>query len=243
MNIFALKTRTLIKKKHNEKNNNYYFISCYNERSNNGSGSKKGKAFTGTIEYELKYEGMDPAQEAQMPKTISTIISGNKSKTVLDAGMYAMNTITDGDNETVLIYLDIMGQKMAYKQTKEDIDKAQADAVKPTVKLIDETKQIAGYTAKKAEITVIDEETLEENVTVIWYTDELGISSKANFANQHDGIDGYPLETISKGNEVTQIMTATSVKKGKVKDTEFLLPSDAKEMTLDEFKEMFGGGE
>lgn len=204
---------------------------------------KKGKAFSGTIEYELKYEGIDPAQEAQMPKTILTIISGNKSKTVLDAGMYAMNTITDGDNETLLIYLDIMGQKMAYRQTKAEIDKAQEGAVKPIVKLIDETKQIAGYTAKKAEITVIDEETLEENVSIIWYTNEIEISPKANFANQHDGIDGFPLETISKGNDVTQIMTATSVKKGKVKATEFLLPSDAKELTLDEFKEMFGGGE
>lgn len=204
---------------------------------------KKGKAFSGTIEFELKYEGMDPAQEAQMPKTITTIIKDNKSKTILDAGMYAMNTITDGDNETVLIYLDIMGQKMAYKQTKEELDKAQAEAVKPTVKLTDETKEIAGYTAKKAEITVIDEETLEENVTIIWYTDEIGVSSKANFASQHEGIDGFPLETVSKGNDVTQTMTATSVKKGKVKETEFLLPSDAKEMTLEEFKEMFGGAE
>lgn len=204
---------------------------------------KKGKAFTGTIEYELKYEGMDPAQEAQMPKAITTIIKENKSKTVLDAGMYAMNTITDGDNETLLIYLDIMGQKMAYRQTKAEIDKAQEGAIKPTVKLTDETKQIAGYTAKKAEVTIIDEETLEENVTIIWYTDEIEISPKANFANQHDGIDGFPLETISKGNDVTQIMTAISVKKGKVKATEFLLPSDAKELTLDEFKEMFGGGE
>lgn len=204
---------------------------------------KKGKVFTGTIEYELKYEGMDPAQEAQMPKAITTIIKENKSKTILDAGMYAMNTITDGDNETVLIYLDIMGQKMAYKQTKEEIDKAQEEGIKPTVKLIDETKEIAGYTAKKAEITVIDEETLEENVTVIWYTNEIGVSSKANFANQHEGVDGFPLETISKGNDVTQIMTATSVKKGRVKATEFLLPSDAKEMTLEEFKEMFSGAE
>ncbi len=204
---------------------------------------KKGKSFSGTIEFALKYEGMDPAQEAQMPKALSVIISENKSKTVLDAGMYAMNTITDGDSETMLIYLDLMGQKMAYKQTKEELDKSKAEGTKPTVKLIDETKEIAGYQCKKAEVSVIDEETLEENITVIWYTDEIGISPKANFANQFDGISGYPLETISKGNDVTQIMTATSVKKGKIKATEFLLPSDAKEMTLDEFRTMFGGGE
>ena len=67
--------------------------------------------------------------------------------------------------------------------------------------------------------------------------------AKDNFSNQFEGITGYPLETISKGNEVSQIMTATAVKKGKVKDTEFLLPSDAKEMTLEEFRAMFGGGE
>lgn len=207
------------------------------------SAQKKGKEFSGTIDFVMTYEGVDPAQEAQMPKAYKTIISGSKSKSILDAGMYAMNTITDGDAETLLIYLDLMGQKMAYKQTKEELDKARNEGPKPTVKLIDETKVIAGYTCKKAEIIVIDEETLEENVTTIWYTDEIGISPKANFANQFEGVVGYPLETISKGNGMTQTMTATNVKKGKVKATEFLLPSDAKEMTLEEFRAMFGGGE
>lgn len=203
---------------------------------------KKAKDFSGTIEFALTYQGVDPAQEAQMPKVLTMMFSGNKSKTILDAGMYAMHTITDGDNEMVLIYLDFMGQKMAYKQTKAQIDSSKANAVDPTVKLYEETKVIAGMTCKKAEIITKDEETLEEQVTTVWYTDELGIPDKANFASQTKGINGFPLETITKSGEMTQTMTATSIKKGKVKATDFLLPSDAKEMTLDEFKAMFGGG-
>ncbi len=203
---------------------------------------KKGKEFSGTIEFALTYQGIDPAQEAQMPKALTMMFSGNKSKTILDAGMYAMHTITDGDNDMVLIYLDFMGQKMAYKQTKTQIDSNRINAVEPTIKLYDETKVIAGMTCKKAEIISKDEETLEENVTTVWYTDELGISEKTNFASQTKGIKGLPLETISKSGEMTQTMTATVIKKGKVKATDFLLPADAKEMTLDEFKTMFGGG-
>ena len=141
---------------------------------------KKERLFTGHIDFELKYEGLDPAQETQMPKTISMVFKDHKSKTVLDLGMYAMNTITDGDNEFILIYLDIMGQKYAYKQLKSEIDEKTKDADKPDVKLIDETKQIAGP-CKKAEITSVDEETLESITTTIWYA-KLNISPKATFS-------------------------------------------------------------
>ncbi len=203
---------------------------------------KKAKDFSGTIEFALTYQGIDPAQEAQMPKALTMLFSGNKSKTILDAGMYAMHTITDGDNDVVLIYLDFMGQKMAYKQTKAQIDSSKTNTVDPTVKLYDETKVVAGMTCKKAEIITKDEETLEEHVTTVWYTDELGIPEKANFASQTKGINGFPLETITKSGEMTQTMTATAIKKGKIKATDFLLPADAKEMTLEEFRAMFGGG-
>lgn len=203
---------------------------------------KKGKEFSGTIEFALSYQGVDPAQEAQMPKTLTMLISGNKSKTILDAGMYALHTITDGDAEVLIIYLDYMGQKMAYKQTKADIDTKNKDAVAPTIKFSEETKVIAGYTCKKAEIITKDEETLEEYVTTVWYTEELGVSDKVDFANPNKGIPGVTLESSSKQGESGQTMTATAVKKGKIKSTDFLLPADAKEMTLEEFKAMFGGG-
>ncbi|NLN72720.1 MAG: hypothetical protein GX140_00580 [Bacteroidales bacterium] len=208
---------------------------------------KKERLFTGHIDFELKYEGLDPAQETQMPKTISMVFKDHKSKTVLDLGMYAMNTITDGDNEFILIYLDIMGQKYAYKQLKSEIDEKTKDADKPDVKLIDETKQIAGYACKKAEITSVDEETLESITTTIWYTQELNISPKATFSSNIEGIDGFAMETETiLGEGVKQVMTASNVKvvkPNKVKITEFLMPADAKEMTLEEFIEMFGGGE
>lgn len=203
---------------------------------------KNVKEFSGTIEFALTYQGIDPAQEAQMPKSLTMIISGNKSKTILDAGMYAMHTITDGDKEMLLIYLDFMGQKMAYRQTKAQLDSNRIGATDPTVKLYEETKVIAGYNCKKAEIITKDEETLEEQITIVWYTDELGVSEKSNFASATKGITGFTMETISKNGEVTQTMTATAVKKGKIKDTDFLLPADAKEMTLEEFKAMFSGG-
>ncbi|HOU99000.1 MAG TPA: hypothetical protein PLP65_09160 [Bacteroidales bacterium] len=39
------------------------------------------------------------------------------------------------------------------------------------------------------------------------------------------------------------IFTAKEVKKGKIKDTVFDIPTDYKQMTMSEFKQMFGGGE
>lgn len=219
------------------------FISFIITLNNNLFSQKKQKPFTGIIIYSLTYEGYEPSQSAQMPSTSKVYISESKQKTYVDMGMQSISTIIDGEKESMIVILDLMGQKYIIKKNKEDIDKSKGTGTKPEIKYFDETKKIAGYTCKKAIITEKNEKTSEESTIVIWYSDEISSNEKINFATDYEGLKGYPLSTELTVGKLKNITIATEVKKSKVADTEFLLPSDGKVLTEEEIKKMFGGSD
>ena len=205
---------------------------------------KKGKPFAGTIKYALTYEGVEASQMAQMPTATTTTISGNRQKVTLDLGQYAVITITDGDAESFVFYLDMMGQKYAYRMNKEAIAKEKGgDTIKkPTYTYSEETKDIAGFKCKKATTVSKNAETGDETTSIVWYTEDLVVGDKLNFMGDNEGIKGVILGTESTSGKVVRKSYASEVKKEKIKDTDFLIPADAKEMTKEEFMKMFSGG-
>jgi GLPGLI family protein len=196
------------------------------------------KAFEGTIVYSLNFDdaGLDPASVAMLQGREMVIsIKGDKSRVDMDMGIMKTSTIADNKTGTAITLMDMMGQKMAIKMTKEEIEKQRAEIKAPTIKYTDETKEIAGYKCKKA-IAVTE----EGDELTIYYTDEIpNGNSAAN--NQFVGLNGFPLEyqTIQKG--LKMLVTAKSVKPGKVEDSKFKVPNDYKEITQDQLKSMFGG--
>ncbi len=83
-----------------------------------------------------------------------------------------------------------------------------------------ETKTIAGYTAKKVVRHLYDEDGVDHPM-VMWYSDEIGPQLNILFS----GIKGMPLEcTMDAGEGRAITYTATEIVKGKVKETDFLLP-------------------
>ena len=91
-------------------------------------------------------------------------------------------------------------------------------------------------------------ETDEETTEILWVTTELGLGDDINFA-QYPGLKGYPLSTEEKkefnGDQFTVITNATKITPNtKVKATDFLLPSDAKDFAdaPEDLKKMLGGG-
>lgn len=84
-----------------------------------------------------------------------------------------------------------------------------------------ETKTIAGETAMKAVIHAFDEDG-EDHPTVIWYSDKMGPDVNLLF----NGVKGMALEyamDMGEGRQIT--LTATEIKKGKVKEVDMLLPN------------------
>ncbi|MEI7499748.1 MAG: DUF4412 domain-containing protein [Bacteroidota bacterium] len=201
-----------------------------------------GKPFEGVITFKITYPDnkFSESQLAMFPKVLTVSIKGSKSRT--DLQLSGMNTveITDYNDKTKVALLNMMGQKYAIKQTTAEIEKEMAQSGTTTVELLGETKVIAGYTCKKAIITVNDDGV--KNTFEVFYSSELG-SKMANFDNpMYKDIDGVLLEFLLKNQEVNMKFTAISVEKKSLPAKDFEIPSDYTPTTQDELKSKFGGG-
>ncbi len=201
-----------------------------------------GKPFEGVITFKITYPDnkFSESQLAMFPKVLTVSIKGTKART--DLQMSGMNTveITDYNDKTKVALLNMMGQKYAIKQTTAEIEKEMSQAGTTTVELSAETKVIAGYTCKKAVITVNDDGA--KSTFEVYYSNELG-TKMANFDNPlYKDIDGVLLEFLLKNRDVNMKFTATSIEKKSLPAKDFEIPSDYTLTTQDELKSKFGGG-
>ncbi len=197
------------------------------------------KDFKGVVTYKVTLEGsqVNDQMKAMMPKTMTLTIKGNKAKVEMITGMGKTVSITDGDTKTTIALLDMMGQKIAIKTTAEEIQKEINQAGDVKVEVTSETKEICGYTCKKAIIRVEK----EEQEIIAYYTEELGNSS-LNFDNpQFKDINGVMLDYEMPNPQFTMHLTAISVEKKNVEDSEFQIPEGYQIKTKEEMQKMFGG--
>ena len=199
--------------------------------------------FEGSVIYDMSFDGANlPPEATAMLKgsTITTYIKGDKRRMDTSTPVSSQSSIIDEKNKTIINLMDIMGQNYLIKMNEADVKKESESTPVPTIKYIEETKTIAGYKCKKAEITVKDKDGKEETTT-IFYTEDLPSS---DFRPTYKGLKGFPMEfTIDQGGmKIT--LVATKVSKETVADTKFDPPKDGyKETTLEELqKEMLKMG-
>ncbi len=216
--------------------------------SSSSFAQKKAKPFKGTIVYDMKYSGdaLEPAQLAQMPKESTIKIYDNM--TLTEQGPATM--ITNGDLKKVSTIIDLSSygmKKYLITQKQEEVEKENKGTI---IKYLDETKEILGYKAKKAEITSAPKEDEDDNTgskIIVYYTEELG-SDLVNFGSQmFHGLNGIALEYEAISPKITIKGVAKTIEKGKVKETDFLIPTGCTEITMEEFQEemktLQGGGD
>ena len=134
--------------------------------------------------------------------------------------------------------MDMMGQKFAMTMSTEEIEAQNADVPDVDVEVTNETKEIAGYTCKKAIVKTKGDNPGEH---IVYFTDELG-SGTMNYNNpMFKDIDGVMLEYSSADEGMKMMFSAIKVEKKKVSDKDFEIPEGYKVMTMDEFSNMFGG--
>jgi hypothetical protein len=197
------------------------------------------KEFKGVITYKITVEGSGVTEEMKtmMPKTMVMSIMGNKARSEMAMSMGKTVSITDGDNKTAITLMDMMGQKIAMQSNYDEIMKEMGNSPKAKVEVTSETKEIAGYTCKKAIVT-IEEENQE---IIVYYTEELGTSA-LNFDNpQFKDINGVMLEFEMPNDTFSMHFTAISVEKKNVSESEFTIPEGYQIKTKEELKGMFGG--
>lgn len=202
-------------------------------------------AFEGKITYEINVDGGNMPPEAMAMFAGSEIViyvKGEKSRSEMNMGMQNTITISDTKAGTSVLLMEIMGNKYKIKSDPKKEEKTP----EVTVKYLDETKTIAGYKCKKAELTFKDEAG-NPQATGIWYTEDITNymgNSKKNF--QFRGIKGMPLEyEMSAERGMKMKMTAKTINKEVVPDSKFEIPADYKESTMEDVQKdmmkMMGG--
>ncbi len=206
---------------------------------------KKEKTFAGTIKYAITYEDLDPQYKSQVPTEMIMYIKDGKIRTDQVTPMYTMGAISLEDGSAIILMdITMMGQKVAFEQTKEDIEKAKAEAKEagaeekePVIKVTDETKTIAGYKCTKIEVTYEGEEPME-----VFVTEEIPMPASFAENSQIKGVKGVPMEYSVSQNGISMTMTVKEVKKGGVNNSMFVISDDYTKMSAEEFAKMFGGG-
>lgn len=198
------------------------------------------KTDQGKITYEISYPDADlpDDQMAMMPTEMSMQFKDSKSRVDMKMGMgMSTSVISDSKTKTATTLMDMMGNKMAIKMTEADLKKQKEKngTAEADVKITDVTKQIAGYNCKKAVITTKD------GSYDIYYTDD--IMNKGQIDETYKGIKGMLMEYQIKQGEMTMKMLAKSMSADKIDEKVFEIPSDYKEMTQEDMKKMFGGGQ
>lgn len=97
---------------------------------------------------------------------------------------------------------------------------------------VNETQEMLGYTAHKLIMHRYDEEG-NDNPAICWYTTEIG----PEYCLVLGAIKGFPLvytQELGEGRAITY--TATEIVKGKVKETDMLLPAGYKDASGEEFE-------
>jgi len=202
-----------------------------------------GKPFEGVITYKITYPDskFTESQLAMFPKLMTISVKGEKALTEINTGMGNQKEIIDYVQKTKVGLIDMMGQKFAVKQTAEEIEKENASGAKPTVELSSETKLIAGYTCKKAIVTVEDKGV--KSTYEVFYTEEFGTKA-LNFDNPlYKDIDGVLMEFTMKTQQFTMKFSVSNIEKKSIPSKLFEIPPDYKLTTQEELKSKFGGME
>lgn len=201
--------------------------------------SATAQSFEGVITYKISYDNLPEemaAYESMLPKESISTIKGHMYKMEQPSSM-GMNqvTIMDNEAESGILLMEMMGKKSAIVLDKESREKFEEDQTEPEITYVDETKDIAGYTCKKALIKLPDSK--NSGSLEVYYTDKI-----LNLdMNQVKGLKGFPLQYSTDAGQFIITMTAQSVEKKKISEEEFVVPEGYEHITFEQFQKTFGG--
>jgi Domain of unknown function (DUF4412) len=196
----------------------------------------------GVIIYDLKVEGAEELgmMAAMMPTEMTVRFKGTKSRAEFATGMSETIAINDSkDDKSAVVLLDLMGNKYAMKIDAAKIEEQKASRPEYDAVETKDSKVIAGYNCKK--MILINKKNKDE--VTVYYTTEIPYLENS-FNSEFKMLKGMPMEFASSMNNIKMTVTVREVKKEKVDDTAFNVPSDYKITTQEELmKELGAGGE
>ncbi len=195
------------------------------------------QSFEGKMTMKIEYEEVPEEYESYMsmfPKESQLYVKGKKTRIEQNTMGGTNITIMDSESGKGFMVMNAMGQKAAY-ELDSGVEKKDTSKL-PTVTYKEETKEIAGYKCKKAELKYAGE---DEPMT-IWYTEE--ITGVYNPQYTGIGINGSVLEYTVAANGMVMTMTVSEIKKEKVSDDKFKVPEGYEVKPYSELMKLGQGG-
>lgn len=202
------------------------------------------KSFTGKVIYKINLDqtGLPDEARAMMPTTVTTYIGNDKVKTEIATMMGNQQTILDLNEKSHTTLMEVMGQKLAIKDSYEELMKKMNDFPEFRIEITNETMEIAGLDCKKVLIKKVSPDGKESTDGYAWFTDEFKLNPAFNFNNPtFKDLNGLLMDyEMMTGNNMKMKLTAVEVNKQKIKDSEFEIPSEYKFMTRQELSRIIG---
>jgi GLPGLI family protein len=194
------------------------------------------QSFEGKIEYSISYKDLPPEMqqaEGMLPKSQSIWVKGSKNRFEQIMSQVGTVVISDTNEGTSTILMDMMGQKYRMDIAKDEMDNMIQEQSPPEITYVEGTKEIAGYTCKKAEVMMDG----FDKKAIFYYTEEIP-------PVQVKGMEALALNGMFMAYEAsTQGMTisieVTNIDKGPVSDDMFIVPAGYTEMPA-QMKSMMG---
>lgn len=179
--------------------------------------------FEGTVTYSISFEdsGLPPEALAMFKGSETvTYIKSDKFRVDMNMPMQSSTFIMDNKSKNIVSLMDIMGKKYLIKMNESDIKKEQDTAPEILIKYTEETKMIAGYKCKKAEITSKEGKGAAIDV---FYSEEIPTN---DIKPVYKGLKGFPLEYSINQGGMEMKLTAKKISKEKVSDSKFEIPKE-----------------
>lgn len=184
----------------------------------------------------------------QMMKGTTTEMYFNEDKSLIKmdmmGGMVKNTFLLDNKSQDMTMLIDAMGQKMNIGSSKMDREKEgsdQVDYMKGLKVKIDEndTKEILGYTCKRAEISNPD--TDEAGMSFSMYiTDQIKANSKMIQGLNYTDLPGFPLEYVMITDKMSLTVSTKEIKKEIDSKVFEINTGGFKKMTYKEFMDSIG---
>jgi GLPGLI family protein len=175
----------------------------------------------GTINYDIVINtGSTKPQAADFfdGATSTVYIKGNKSRTEMVSSLGTQSTIIDESKNSIVVLKEYGDQKYMIQMTPEDWKEANKKYEGVTFTYFNDTKEILGYTCKKA-IGRLSEGT---NFTV-WYTPDL-IPENKDFQSGNQSLPGLAMQYEASMSNLTIMYSVSKISLAPVPVAKFDLP-------------------
>jgi GLPGLI family protein len=192
----------------------------------------------GIIEYEISYPetATDNIMLTLMPKEMT--FKFKKDKISIDftggLGMFKATFISDLQEKNLIHMVKILNKKYAITFNQDEINTTD-ELPEMDINYTKETKDIAGYSCKRAIISFTSDKHTSFDV---WFTEDINLTAP-NWSTPYKDVKGVLMEYQLKRYDVEMRFTAKSVEKTEIDDSEFIRPDDYKIITKKEMDEIF----